>query len=352
MIKAVFRYNEFRFRRPANTSRGSFITKPVYFIMLFDSSNPEKSGIGECSMFPGLSMDDVDDYENKIREIVDLINKGWYNFNAPLHTFPSINFALETAMRDFERKGSGILYPSPFTDGRDFITINGLIWMGSAVDMKEQIDKKLSEGFHCLKLKIGTLDFDEEYEIIVDIRKRYKADDLEIRLDANGAFPPEEALEFLYRLSDLEIHSVEQPILPSQLDEMAALCETTPIPIALDEELIGKNTPENKEQLLKIIHPQYVVLKPGLLGGIKSCEEWIESANRLNIGWWITSSLETNIGLNAIAQWTYSLKNLMAHGLSTGKLFVNNIESPLVLMGEKLYYFPQKKWDLSLFVNK
>ena len=352
MIKAVFRYNEFRFRRTATTSRGAFISKLVYFIILFDSSNPEIMGIGECSMFPGLSMDDVDDYENKIREIVDLINKGWYNFSAPLHTYPSINFALETAMRDLERRGSGILYPSAFTEGRDFVTINGLIWMGSANDMKEQLDKKLSEGFHCLKLKIGALDFDEEYEIIADIRKRYKADDLELRLDANGAFPPEEALEYLYRLSDLEIHSVEQPILPSQLDEMAALCETTPIPIALDEELIGKHTPENKEQLLKIIRPQYVVLKPGLLGGIKSSEEWIEIANRMNIGWWITSSLETNIGLNAIAQWTYSLRNLMAHGLSTGKLFVNNIESPLVLMGEKLYYFPQKKWDRSLFVNK
>ncbi len=352
MIKAVIRYNEFRFRRPATTSRGAFTSKPVYYIVLYDNSSPNLFGIGECSLFPGLSMDDVEGYEKKIKEIVDLINKGWYELNMPLYAFPSINFALETAIKDLEQNGSKILYPSSFTDGKDSIAINGLIWMGTRKEMCAQIDQKLNLGFQCLKLKIGALDFDEEYEIIADIRKRYKVDDLEIRVDANGAFPPEDALEYLYRLSDLDLHSVEQPILPSQLDEMAALCETTPIPIALDEELIGKYTVENKQQLLKIIQPQYIVLKPGLLGGISSCTEWIETANRQNIGWWITSSLETNIGLNAIAQWTYSLKNSMAQGLSTGDLFVNNIESPLALMGEKLYYFPQKKWDLSLFVNK
>ena len=352
MIKAILRYNEFRFRKPATTSRGKLLRKPVYFILLYDSSLPFVHGIGECSLFPGLSMDDVNGYQKKVQEIVELINKGWFNLKTSQYSYPSINFAIETALKDLEQKGSKILYPSALTEGRDSIPINGLIWMGMPEDMNSQIDQKLAQGFHCLKLKIGALDFEDEYEIISRIRNRYKAEDLEIRLDANGAFPPEDALEYLYRLSDLDIHSIEQPILPSQLDEMAALCETSPLPVALDEELIGKYPYENKLQLLTMINPEYIVLKPGLLGGIGSCEEWIEIANKLKIGWWITSSLETNIGLNVIAQWTYTLNSSLPQGLSTGDLFENNIESPLALQGEKLYYFPQKKWDLSMFFSK
>jgi O-succinylbenzoate synthase len=224
--------------------------------------------------------------------------------------------------------------------------------MGNKEDTISQIQEKLKLGFTCLKMKIGSFDFDDEYEILASLRKKYSADELEIRLDANGAFNPHEALEILYRLSDLGIHSIEQPILPGQIDEMAALCETTPIPIALDEELIGKHPIENKEQLLKMINPQYIVLKPGLLGGIHACEEWIGLAEERKIGWWITSSLETNIGLNVIAQWTYTLGSKRTHGLSTGNLFENNINSPLAVTGEKLYYFPRKKWDLSLFTTK
>lgn len=352
MIKAVIRYNEFKFSKPAVTSRGTLLIKPVYYIVLYDDTDPFKTGIGECSLFPGLSMDDTKEYKEKIKEIVDLINKGYYNLNIPLYAYPSINFALETALKDLEQEGSKILYPSAFTQGKEFIVINGLIWMGTLQEMYAQIEQKLNSGFRCLKLKIGAIDFDEEYEMIASIRKRFKAEDLEMRLDANGAFHPANALEYLYRISDLEVHSIEQPILPSQLDEMAALCETSPIPIALDEELIGKYPIENKLQLLKMVNPKYIVLKPGLLGGIGSCKEWIEVANKLNIGWWITSSLETNIGLNAIAQWTFTLNNTMAQGLGTGTLFKNNIESPLAVMGEKLYYFPRKKWDLSMFFTK
>ena len=352
MIKAVIRYNEFKFRRPAVTSRGTLTKKHVYFLVLYDNASPFTFGIGECSMFPGLSMDDVDGYEKKLKEIVDLINKGWFNLNVPIYSYPSINFAIETALKDLEQKGSKVLYPSEFTSGKDSITINGLIWMGTKLEMKDQIEQKIQQGFQCLKLKIGALDFDEEYELLLNIRKHYNADELEIRLDANGAFNPKDALEHLYRLSDLGIHSIEQPILPSQLDEMAALCETSPIPIALDEELIGKYPLENKEQLLKMTNPQYIVLKPGLLGGIGSCEEWIQVAEKLGIGWWITSSLESSIGLNAIAQWTYTLNSKMVQGLGTGNLFVNNITSPLALMGEKLYYFPRKNWDLSMFIKK
>jgi O-succinylbenzoate synthase len=352
MIKAVYRYKEFRFRQPARTSRCTLKSKKVYFLLLYDDKMPFLYGIGECSVFPGLSMDDTDGFEKKLSEIVDLINRGWFNLKTPIYAYPSINFGIETALRDLELSGSKIFYPSDFTDGKDFIRINGLIWMGSKQEMRQQIDQKLSLGFHCLKLKIGSLLFEDEYTLLSAIRNRYSVDDLEIRLDANGAFQPEEALEILYRLSDLQIHSIEQPILPSQLEEMAALCETTPIPIALDEELIGKYPFENKLQLLKLINPHYIVLKPGLLGGINACNEWIEVAEQMNVGWWITSSLETNIGLNVIAQWSYTLDNKITQGLGTGTLFENNIDSPLAVTGEKLYYFPRKKWDLSEFISK
>jgi O-succinylbenzoate synthase len=352
MIKAVYRYKEFRFRQVAITSRGILKSKKVYFLLLYDDKMPFVYGMGECSLFPGLSMDDTAGFENKLAEITDLINRGWFNLKTPVYSYPSINFAIETALKDLEQKGSKILYPSEFTEGNDFIRINGLIWMGTKDEMQQQIDQKLASGFHCLKLKIQALNFSDEFALLSAIRKRYPASDLEIRLDANGAFQPEEALEILYRLSDLQIHSIEQPILPSQLEEMAALCETSPIPIALDEELIGKHPMENKHQLLKLINPQYIVLKPGLLGGINSCKEWIEVAGQMDIGWWITSSLETNIGLNVIAQWCYTLKVQLAHGLGTGTLFENNIDSPLAVTGEKLYYFPRKKWDISEFVSK
>jgi O-succinylbenzoate synthase len=349
MIKAVYRYMEFKFRQPARTSRGTLYTKKVYFLILFDDKTPSIKGIGECSVFPGLSMDDTDGFQRKLDEIVDLINRGWFNLKAPIYIYPSINFAIETALRDLDQQGSKVFYPSEFTEGKDSIRINGLIWMGDADEMKQQIDMKLKQGFTCLKLKVGSLSIEEEIKILASIRKNFSISDLEIRLDANGAYQPEEALEILYRLSDFGIHSVEQPILPSQLEEMAALCETSPIPVALDEELIGKHPKENKVQLLKIINPKFIVLKPGLLGGISACEEWIDIANEMNIGWWVTSSLETNIGLNVIAQWAYKLANPMAQGLGTGNLFENNIDSPLAVTGEKLYYFPNKKWDLSFF---
>jgi o-succinylbenzoate synthase len=351
MIKAVYRFKEFRFRQPAVTSRGILRSKKVYFLLLYDDKMPFIYGIGECSVFPGLSMDDVADFEKKLSEIVELINRGWFNLKTPIFSYPSINFALETALKDLEQKGTRLLYPSDFTAGKDHIRINGLIWMGSQEEIQNQIDLKLALGFRCLKLKIGGLNFNDELTILAQLRRRYRVTDLEIRLDANGAFQPEEALENLYRLSELQIHSVEQPILPSQIEEMAALCETSPIPIALDEELIGKYPIENKHQLLKLINPQYLVLKPGLLGGIDSCNEWISLAEEMHIGWWITSSLETNIGLNVISQWCYTLKPKIAQGLGTGQLFENNIDSPLAVTGEKLYYFSRKKWDVSEFLS-
>lgn len=349
MIKAAVRYQEFKYRRPAVTSRGTYTHKKVYYIILHEESMPFSRGIGECSVFPGLSMDDVPGFEKKLNEIIDLVNKGWYNVKTPIYPWPSINFALETALKDLESKGSKVLYPSEFTEGKASIPINGLIWMGPLQEMRQQIEQKLTAGFRCIKLKIGAHNFDDEYKLLRALRKDYPASELELRVDANGAFSPEEVHEVLNKLADLEVHSIEQPILPAQIEEMAAICEMSPVPVALDEELIGKHPVENKQKLLQIIRPHYIVLKPGVLGGIRSCEEWIELAKENNIGWWITSSLETNIGLNVIAQWTYTLDNPTHHGLSTGGLFENNIESPLALAGEKLYYFPRKKWDLTRF---
>ncbi len=347
MIRAYVKHNDFIFLRPAATSRGIYLTKKVYYVILQNSDEPLHYGIGECSVFPGLSMDDVPGFEKKLLEIVGNINKGWFDLHSPLNNWPSVNFALETAVKDLAQKGSKILYPSDFTSGKTPILINGLIWMDSLDDMKKQITQKLKKGFKCLKLKIGAIHFRDEIDLIKYIRNQFTEKELEIRVDANGAFTPEDALKKIKILADLDIHSIEQPILPAQLDAMASLCAISPLPIALDEELMGKYPLENKKKLLEIIRPQYIVLKPGLLGGISSCEEWIRVANELNIGWWITSALETNIGLNVIAQWTFTLGMSIPHGLSTGALFDNNIISPLAVNGEKLYYLPNKKWDVS-----
>ncbi|MFV0592818.1 MAG: o-succinylbenzoate synthase [Draconibacterium sp.] len=346
MLKAELRYKEFIYRRPATTSRGTYTQKNVWFILLFDDDHPQIKGIGECSLFPGLSIDDREDFEPTLKEVVDSINRGAFDFSTPLLEFPSIQFALETAQKDLQANGTKLLFPSAFTRGEDFIRINGLIWMGDRRDMENQIDQKLSQGFSCVKMKIGAIGFEDEFEVLTQLRKRYPASDLEIRLDANGAFAPAEAPEKLKRLSDLTVHSIEQPIRQKQTEEMAKLCAETPIPIALDEELLGVFPINKKEQLLDEIRPQYIILKPGLLGGTQSCEEWIKAADQQNVGWWITSALETNIGLNVVAQWTYTLKKDISHGLSTGSLFENNIESPLNLQGERLYYSPEQHWRL------
>jgi o-succinylbenzoate synthase len=351
MIRAQAIYQEFRFQRPATTSRGTYQTKKVHFILLYHTDDPTSAGIGECSLFPGLSFDDVRGFREKLNHTVERINQGDYYADVSLVNWPSISFGLETAWKDLRTLGSKILFPSDFTEGKDSIGINGLIWMGSKEDMIRQIRQKINDGFTCLKLKVGSLDLDEELEILRYIRSQYSEDDLEIRLDANGAFSISQAPEMLKLLSDFDLHSIEQPIAAGHADAMARLCETSPIPIALDEELIGKHTSAGKRKLLDSLKPQYLVIKPGLLGGISACKEWISLAEERKISWWITSSLETNIGLNAIAQWTYTLKNPVYHGLSTGMLFNDNISSPLYLHGERLYYDPDRKWNLSAFAE-
>lgn len=349
MIKAKTIHSEFRFQRPATTSRGTYQSKKVHFIVLYHTEEPSIAGIGECSLFAGLSYDDVKGFDNKLNQTVERINQGNYLADTSLSEWPSINFALETAWRDIRSNGNRILYPSGFTEGIDTIRINGLIWMGSKEDMIRQVRQKLNDGFTCLKMKIGALDFDEELEVLKFIRNACTPDELEIRLDANGAFKPREALEIIKLLSEFDLHSIEQPIAAGRVDDMARICELSPVPIALDEEMIGMHSMTSRIKMLNTTKPQYLVLKPGLLGGLAATREWISLARERNIHWWITSALETNIGLNAIAQWTYTLQNQVYHGLSTGSLYQNNIRSPLFLHGERLCFDPDRKWDLTAF---
>ena len=246
-----------------------------------------------------------------------------------LVAFPSIQFGVEQAFRSVAASQWYELFPSDFTTGKDAIPINGLIWMGSPDFMKAQIKEKLAQGFRCIKMKIGAIDFEEEYRILKALRNEFSASDIEIRVDANGAFQATEALVYLERLAALQLHSIEQPIRAGQWEAMAELCEQTPLPIALDEELIGVFTSEEKQRLLREIQPQYIILKPSLIGGYRGSEEWITLAETLGIGWWVTSALESNIGLNAIAQWTYTLHSPMPQGLGTGALYTNNLPFPL-----------------------
>jgi o-succinylbenzoate synthase len=344
-LNATYHKYTLQFHNPAGTSRGVYTTKQSWFIFLSDDVN---TGIGECSLLKGLSIDDRPDFEQKLTEICDLINRSIFNFDQPLHEFPAIQFGLETALLDLKNGGRHILFPSEFTDGKTGITTNGLIWMGDKTSMRQQIAEKLEKGFSCIKLKIGAIDWDSEKEVIAEMRRQYSAKELTIRVDANGAFTFQQAKSVLSELAEMQVHSLEQPIKAGNWEEMAKLCSSTPIPIALDEELIGIFQYEKKRELLEIIKPQYLIIKPSLLGGFKASEEWISLADEMNIGWWATSALESNIGLNAISQWVYTKNTSMPQGLGTGMLYSNNVDSPLNLVGEKLFYDAGKKWNLRL----
>lgn len=345
MYKAVYKKYNLKFKTPSGTSRGVLTEKPTYFLELCSVENPSRLGIGECSVLKGLSIDDVDNYEEKLAEVCNNINDYIENTNDKLEKFPSIIFGIETALRDLENGGERILFPSDFTDGMEGIPINGLIWMGSIGYMKEQLKSKIEEGFRCIKIKIGAIEFEEELKFLINMRKEYPENYFEIRLDANGAFTLEEVRERLRRLSKYKIHSIEQPIKQGNWATMAELCKESQIPIALDEELIGTNSCLEKEKLISSILPQYLILKPSLLGGFKHCEEWIEIANKYKLGWWVTSALESNIGLNAIAQWAFTLKSKLPQGLGTGQLYTNNIASPLMIEDSKLWYLGEE-WKL------
>ena len=265
-----------------------------------------------------------------------------------LFGYPSIQFGIEQAFMSLRSSDPFVLFPSDFTRNKAAIEINGLIWMGEEHFMRKQIDEKLKQGFHCIKVKIGAIAFEKEIELLSDLRKRYTKEQVILRVDANGAFTRKEAKEKLKALAALEIHSIEQPIKPGNTFEMKALCDNTPLPIALDEELIGVFNVTEKEQLLQTTRPQYIILKPSLVGGFGGSREWIKLADQLGIGWWITSALESNIGLNAIAQWTYTLENPLPQGLGTGSLFTNNFTSPLAVAGGRLSYNPEIRWKSNL----
>lgn len=339
-MKARFQKYELHFKRPAGTSRGVYNTRPVWFLFLTENG---RTGIGECAPLPGLSTETPAQVEQALANIC-ADPKSFVDDWSRLKDTPSVQFGLETAWLDFQNGGKQELFPSAFTEGKSGIPINGLIWMGEPDFMKSQIDEKLEAGYHCLKLKIGALNFEKELELLQAIREKYAACEITLRVDANGAFRSDEALEKIQELAKLDIHSIEQPIAPGQTDAMAGLCRQTPLPIALDEELIGIKSRIEKEQLLEIIRPQFLILKPSLHGGLSGCDEWIEFANSQKIGWWITSYLESNIGLNAIAQWAFTKNVSMHQGLGTGQLFTNNFDSPLEIRGEQLWFSPEKKF--------
>ena len=307
-----------------------------------------RQGIGECGLFRGLSYDDVSNYEAKCKWVEDNIHMERTLLLKELIDFPSIQFGLEQAFISLESKNPFELFKTPFLLENKPIAINGLIWMGNAEFMKAQIAEKLEQGFSCIKMKIGALDFKAELQILETIRKDFTPDVLELRVDANGAFSPEVALEKLHQLAYFQLHSIEQPIKHGNWNFMKELCKKTPLPIALDEELIGVTEISRKKELLDAIQPQYIILKPSLVGGFSGSKEWIDLAEKEGIGWWITSALESNIGLNAIAQWTASLGNSMPQGLGTGSLFTNNFQSPLVVKNGGLYYEQNKHWEENL----
>ncbi len=348
MLQAAYCRYLLHFKQPAITSRAVMLDKTTYFVKIWDDDNPEVYGVGECALFKGLGADDLPDYEQRLAAACRDITS-WHR-GLPLPVDPlysSIVFGLETALADLANGGRRVIFPSPWSNGDSAIPINGLVWMGNADDMLRRIDEKLAQGFRCVKMKIGGIDFDEELRLISYIRESYPASTLQLRLDANGAFTPDNALNHLDRLARYDIHSIEQPIKPRQWDAMSRISRESPIDIALDEELIGIVTLDRMEEMLDVIMPRYIILKPSLCGGFGKASSWISEADKRGIGRWVTSALESNVGLNAIAQWTATLDTRdMPQGLGTGALYTDNITSPLRQTGDVLRYDPEASWQI------
>lgn len=343
MIRASYRSYTLRFKRTARTSRGTLHEKKCWYITLCSPDGIR--GTGEVSHIPGLSVGDPAEIESRMGQICRLINRGEVDPSQPVPSFPGIRFALETAWKDLRTGGKRLLHETGFTSGESGIPINGLIWMGNQRYMLKQVGEKVKSGYRVLKLKVGSLEYGKELELLETLRREYGTGDLEIRLDANGAWSPWEALEKIGQLAHFDIHSIEQPIARGQGPEMARICSDSPVPIALDEELPGID-PGERSRLLEQIRPAYLILKPGLLGGTTESESWIGLADEMGIGWWITSALESNVGLNAIAQWTATLDHPMTQGLGTGMLYANNIPSPMEVEKGELWYRPEKEWQM------
>ncbi len=345
-MKAAFAKYTLDFINPAGTSRGTLLKKDTYFLKIWDEQSPGRYGLGECALFKGLSAEDSDRYEPKLRELCRNIAMGE---ETDLAEFSSIQFGLETAILDFSRGCRRVCFDNDFVRGSYHIPINGLVWMGTKDEMIARIDEKVAAGFGVIKLKIGAIDFSQELEMIGHIRRRYTDRDLTIRVDANGGFTPENVMDRLGRLAEHNIHSIEQPIKAGQWEAMARVCRESPIPVALDEELIGITNPMMMMSLLRTIRPHYIILKPSLMGGFAGSTEWLKMAAQFGIGGWITSALESNIGLNAIAQWVTTLQVRIPQGLGTGALYSNNIASPLEQHADYLCYNPTKKWQIPDF---
>ena len=371
MYKIEISERTLHFKQPAGTSRGVYTTRHSYYLTLTSDELPGVEGVGECATLPDLSCDAKPEYEMTLRQVCQMVEQMGRVPYDMIRAYPSITFGLETAFASFfdaakkfleivptegasssemlKQKGVSVpagmenlteLFDSPFGRGEEGITINGLVWMGTYEEMLARLEEKLQAGFHCVKLKISAIDFFKELDLIKRIRDVYTKEQVELRVDANGGFLPENAMSQLEALAKYDIHSIEQPIKQHQWPKMAQLCRETPLPIALDEELIGVNVRSMKQALLDTVRPQYIILKPSLHGGIYGCNEWIELANRRGIGSWITSALESNIGLNAIAHYAakvYGSNVKMPQGLSTGQLFTDNIPMPLEIRGDKLF---------------
>ena len=351
-----YKKHTLNFKFKAGTSRGSMTSRDTYFVTLTDRQK-DISGIGEASPLKLLSVDDREDIEELIRETGPRFGK-ISKIAMPDEVFelvrekipaslPSLRFAFETALLDLLNGGKRIIYENDFSRSQSPLPINGLIWMGDDGFMRDQVKEKLAAGFQCIKMKIGAIDFEKELAVLSMIRSQFPKEQITLRVDANGAFSAEEAGNKLAQLAALDIHSIEQPLAAGQRQAMAALCALDILPVALDEELIGINDPAEKLKLLKAIKPRYIILKPTLLGGLFSTREWIDIAESLGIGWWITSALESNIALNAICQFTAQYNIQMAQGLGTGQLYHNNVASPLMVKRGEIFYSPDKAWDLS-----
>lgn len=345
MLQVTYKKYVLKFNFPGGTSRGILYEKPSWFLKIWNKQSPQKIGMGEISLIPKLSVENEAVVEEELKKLKQ--NPENYLLKPP--TYPAIRFGIETALQDLKNGGEKILYPSDFSKGKEGIKINGLVWMGSKAEMLERIKEKINQGFECIKIKVGAIDFEAELDLLKFIRKHFDKSSLELRVDANGAFDSSNALNKILQLSKHKLHSIEQPIKQGQWKQMAEICKNTTIPIALDEELIGIKTFSEKTELLKTIRPQYIVLKPSFIGGLAEAEAWRQLAKKHGVGWWVTSALEGNIGLNSIAQWTYQFGEKIAQGLGTGSVFSNNIASPLEVIGQKVYLIKEKKWEKLVF---
>ncbi|MEO8068102.1 MAG: o-succinylbenzoate synthase [Flavobacteriales bacterium] len=347
MIRAAWKEITLTPKFELGTSKGPITARTVWYLIAWNEERPEVKGIGEAALFPGHSKEFPADVKTKLLELC-LDTSNWsQRLNDDLVDVPSVRFAVEQCLKDLDASGSKILCPSGFTLGKQGIPINGLVWMGDKATMKQRIREQITNGFTTVKMKIGAIGIEDELALLKSVRDEFSAKDIALRVDANGAFDARNATDVLKRLAALQVESIEQPVAPGRYEVMAELCEGSPIPIALDEDLIGLNTRDAKADMLNNVKPQHIVIKPSLVGGWAAAEEWIALAKERGIGWWITSALESSIGLNAVAQWTATLDVKVAQGLGTGNVYADNIPSPLVASKGELRYRPELDWDVS-----